>query len=246
MPYPAQCPRSRAIRIMELCEQDDVGTTEVASVLARDPALAAKVLKVANSAICGVRSHVTTLDRAIAIMGINAGLSLSLSFSLVKTLKKSHRNTFDHVTYWRNSIITRNGHQAGDAILVTIARILQSSTRASDLLIRYGGDEFVCILPNTDSDGAKIVADRIRTATRSAQHNIAGNVEVGITLSQGCATAPPGNPWRGPLSLIQQADRCLYAAKRAGRNRIVMSGLIQGETSAEALEPGAGQESVPA
>lgn len=61
-----------AIKIMELCEQDDIGMPEVATVLARDPALAAKVLKVANSAIYGVRAQVTTLDRAIAIMGINA------------------------------------------------------------------------------------------------------------------------------------------------------------------------------
>src|SRR5665647_2097702 len=80
-----------AIKIMELCDQDDVGIPEVAAGLSRDPALAAKGLKFANSVIYGVRSQVTTLDWALAIMGINAVLSLSLSFSLVKTLRKSHR-----------------------------------------------------------------------------------------------------------------------------------------------------------
>lgn len=485
-----------AIKIMELCEQDDVGTTEVAAVLARDPALAAKVLKVANSAIYGVRSQVTTLDRAIAIMGINAVLSLSLSFSLVKTLKKSNRTAFDHMTYWRHSIITAvtakalgasaefasldeyflagllqdigmlvlneaapeayarlmprackrhetlvqleretfgvdhgtiggwllehwslplnlrlaassshdpesipqgdmgrfckigivaglvaeiwtnpntsastaaaskaavewlnlsqaqferllgnvaealpditsnldieigsreglnrlyeqsrealivltlqaqqqaklaqdmakrdglttlfnrsyleqalpelfqnsvrahqpisviftdvdnfksindtYGHQAGDVVLLLIARILQSSTRATDLVTRYGGDEFVCILPNTSSEGAQIVADRIRAGTVSTPHRIANNLEVEITISQGCATSLPDSPYSGAIGLMQHADRCLYAAKRNGRNRIVATSSSPDESAPGTPAPPPAHESTQA
>jgi diguanylate cyclase (GGDEF)-like protein len=477
-----------ALKIMELCEQDDIGTADVASVLARDPALSAKVLKVANSAIYGVRAQVTTLDRAIAIMGTNAVLSLSLSFSLIKTMKKSNRNTFDHMTYWRHSIITAltakalgntpeftnlneyflagllqdigilvfnemvptaysrlipraersheklvelereafgvdhaalggwllehwnlppnlkvsiaashnpqiippgdagrlcrvgmvawrvaeiwinsdtpgatararqeaiellglspeqfekllaevagalpeitssldleigsqealhrlydqarealivlalqaqqqarlaqdmakrdgltalynrsyledalpqffenaakanqalsvifvdvdnfksindtHGHQAGDAVLLLIARILQSSTRISDLVARYGGDEFVCILPNSNQDGAAIVADRIRTATASAPHKVSDHSEVEITVSQGCATSLPDSPYDSAISLLKHADRCLYAAKRNGRNRVMSSSSHPAESCAPAPSPG--------
>lgn len=459
-----------AIKIIELCERDDIGTPEVARVLAHDPALAAKVLKVANSAIYGVRTQVTALDRAIAIMGINAVLSLSLSFSLVQTLRRSGRAGFDHCTYWRRSIITaaaskalgasaglayrdefflagllqdigmlalnealpetygrliplakRNhcklielerkalgtdhgivggalleswdlpailrrstaishaaettdhpemdkfckivvlaghiaeiwtnpdtgsatafarqkafellemtpirfeillgeiagalpqitanleleigsqealnrlydqardalialtlqaqhqarllqdlakhdgltalynrghleeslpqiyaaairmhqplsalfvdvdnfktindtyGHQAGDSVLMSVGQILRSATRASDLVARYGGDEFVCLLPNTSSAGARLVAQRIRAAA-CQPHKVAGGIELNVTLSQGCATSVPDHPYESGISLLQEADHCLYSAKNNGRNRVM-------------------------
>ncbi len=482
-----------AIKIMELCEQDDIGMPEVATVLARDPALAAKVLKVANSAIYGVRAQVTTLDRAIAIMGINAVLSLSLSFSLVKTLRKSSHAGFDHLTYWRRSVITAvaakalgasaghayrdeyflagllqdigmlvlnevlpdaygrliplaegnhrklielerkafgtdhgivggwllelwnlptnlrlsaatshaadtiddprvekfcrvvglaghiaeiwtnpdttaatgfarqqatdlldmtparfeillgevagalpeitsnldleigsqealnrlydqarealialtlqaqqqarlaqdlakrdgltslynrshleealpqiyaaavrmhqalsalfvdidnfktindtYGHQAGDAILMSMGQILRSSTRASDLVVRYGGDEFVCLLPNTGSAGAQLVAERIRAAA-CPPHKVSNGIELEITLSQGCATSLPDHPYQSGISLLHDADHCLYIAKRNGRNRVVTSdsGGTDAKPQASAAQPP--QESV--
>ncbi len=95
-----------AMRIIDLCEQDDVGVAEVSAVLARDPALAAKVLKAANSALYSVRSEVTTLERAVTILGTNATLSLSLSFSLVETFRRSCNAGFNYLIFWRRSVIT--------------------------------------------------------------------------------------------------------------------------------------------
>jgi diguanylate cyclase (GGDEF)-like protein len=95
-----------AVRVIDLCEQDEVGAAEIASILARDPVLAAKLLKTANSAFYGLRSQITTLDRAISVLGTNATLSLSLSFSLVETVRRSSETDFHHQTYWRRSVIT--------------------------------------------------------------------------------------------------------------------------------------------
>jgi diguanylate cyclase (GGDEF)-like protein len=94
-----------ALEVLDLCQDDEVSIGQVAKVLIRDPALSAKVLKVANSPWYGVRAQVTTLDRAVTILGINATLSLALSFSLVRGLQKTKASGFDHQTYWKRCVI---------------------------------------------------------------------------------------------------------------------------------------------
>ena len=94
------------MELLDLAQDPDFGTTKVAKVIARDPALVAKVLKVANSSWCGVWREVTTLSQAVNLLGINGTLSLALSFSLVRGLQTSESNTtFDHQAYWRHSVI---------------------------------------------------------------------------------------------------------------------------------------------
>lgn len=459
------------MEVLDLCEREDVGTSHIAGVLARDPALAAKTIKVANSALYGLRSQVTTLNRAVSIMGINATLSLCLSFSLVRSLRKT-TDRFDHVYYWRRSIVgaataravgarlrtcTRDeyflaalmhdigmlvlneaspenygrvfalshrnhdrllalenealganhvqvgswqmerwgfpehmiravaashypdialadssdysrtlcvaahvadmwcgnrileaterardlsyrllgmsadgfenllqemtdslpnitsdldlnlgsedwinglldkarevlvvlnlqaqqdlrvmydktrqdtltslysrgclqdvlpqyfdaasrtgsplstmfidvdnfketndtyGHLAGDCVLISVAGILRSVMRSSDIFARYGGDEFVCLLPNTDESGVMMVAERIRKAVAAAPHKTETGIEVPATVSVGCATFSPVHPFEGALKFLEAADQALYAAKRDGRNRVVIA-----------------------
>jgi diguanylate cyclase (GGDEF)-like protein len=470
-----------AIKIINLCRQDDTGIPEIATVLARDPALAAKVLKTANSALYGVRFPVTTLERAISMMGINATLSLSLSFSLVGNLRKAGHTGFDHLKYWRRSVITAataktvcalrgaggsdecflagllldigmlalneaqpeaygrlvsrakgshqnlvaleretfgadhgaiggwllqrwklpdslslaltashnpgsanapdltdfcravafaghfagmwdhpqiaegtrevsrmaqedlgmtpgqfeqllnevakslpevtsnleveigseetldnlfnqarealvllnlqaleqvrtaqnlanydgltslhnrryleevleplfdaaarlrrplsvifidvdhfkktndtHGHQAGDQVLVSLAAILRSAVRTSDIAVRYGGEEFLCLLPNTGEPLVRVVAERIRAAIASAPFKIGANAEIHITASLGYTTFSSGRTFASAQDLLQEADRCLYAAKQAGRNRVMSPGAESGGTS---------------
>jgi diguanylate cyclase (GGDEF)-like protein len=94
-----------AMQVLDLCQDSDIGTSKLAKVIARDPALAAKVLRVANSAWCGVRREVTTLDQAVSLLGLNGAMSLALSFSLMRGLQQTG-GAFDHQTYWRRSVIS--------------------------------------------------------------------------------------------------------------------------------------------
>jgi diguanylate cyclase (GGDEF)-like protein len=93
------------MQVLNLSQDPDISTVRLANVTARDPALAAKFLKVANSAWCGVRNEITTLDRAVNLVGLNGAMSLALSFSLVRGLQKSGNGNFDHQAYWRRSVI---------------------------------------------------------------------------------------------------------------------------------------------
>ena len=123
----------------------------------------------------------------------------------------------------------RFGHPAGDAVLVTVARLLSSHSRRTDvvahlregdIVARYGGEEFVILLPETDRAAGLVVADRLRAAI--AVHPYRG-VENGpggkLTISVGVASVPADASDRG--GLIACADIALYAAKRAGRDRVV-------------------------
>jgi diguanylate cyclase (GGDEF)-like protein len=461
------------LEVLNLCEREDINIGEITRVLSRDPALAAKVLRMANSAFYGTRSQITTVDRAISIMGINATLSLALGFSLASNLNKSHKAGFDYVTYWRRSTvaaassqalakwtndmkprelffagllqdigmlalnevfpgiygklvaasnqqhnrlvelennaygtdhgaigswlleswefpknlrisvaashnpqlqqesrdagyiavlslaghiaeiwcspdtaaatlgarqyasellemsddkfgqvlvgiaaslpdITQNldvdiggeervkglldqarealvmlniqvqrqvydmknlaetdgltslynrgylenvlpqllnqaemtgqhlsmifvdidhfknindnhGHQAGDRILVAVSGIISGTLRKTDITVRYGGDEFVCLLPNTPEEAAKLVAERLRTAIAAFRHELDNKEQIHVTASFGCAAHSPKCLFKSPEQFLKEADRCLYIAKQAGRNRVMSS-----------------------
>ncbi|MGJ5179830.1 diguanylate cyclase [Bradyrhizobium oligotrophicum] len=120
------------------------------------------------------------------------------------------------------------GHPAGDECLHTVAGILaDEAQRSSDLAARYGGEEFAILLPNTDSAGCTRLGERIMRALRKAgiahEHNPPGIV----TASIGGAVCRPGfERSAGPASLIEAADRALYAAKDGGRDRMVMAGEV--------------------
>jgi diguanylate cyclase (GGDEF)-like protein len=111
------------------------------------------------------------------------------------------------------------GHQAGDEVLQELAHILKSISRETDTVVRYGGEEFIIILPNTPEEETIFLANRIRNIIQ--EHNFhVSNLEKGnITLSGGIASYPKdaGNA----KSLLNAADIALYAAKAAGRNIVL-------------------------
>jgi diguanylate cyclase (GGDEF)-like protein len=110
------------------------------------------------------------------------------------------------------------GHEAGDAVLRELSARLKASVREVDVVTRYGGEEFVVLLPNTHLAGALVVADRIATALRAAPFDAAG-AGISVTASIGIALYPS----RGVHSkeaLLRAADRALYRAKEEGRDRI--------------------------
>lgn len=110
------------------------------------------------------------------------------------------------------------GHPVGDKVLIRVAHILKNSCREIDHVARYGGEEFATLLINTDSEGAKQTAERIRQSI--AQDTLLiGDVSLRVTASLGIATCPDN--CIDKRSLIDYADQALYQAKETGRNRIV-------------------------
>lgn len=458
-----------AVQVLSLCQQEDVAISNIAQVIKRDPVLAAKLLKVSNSAFYGVRYEVTTVDRAVSILGINTTLSLALSFSLVRKLCESRTKGFDHAAYWRRSVITaaaaktlagleskshcdelfllgllqdigmlvlheaipatyvplivsakgshvklaqleretfnsdhaavgawlldhwnlpekfqlatasshdpevagesnvagfcrigvvagliaeiwidpstatslaykaaidllgmstekfygllgkvaeaipeatsdldvnlggeeavnhlldqarealvvlnmqaqqqvhqirelshqdsltaqhnrsyiedilpqyfdavsrsgqplsvlfvdvdrfKNindtyGHEAGDSVLVSMAALIRSTVRSSDIVARYGGDEFICLLPDTGAGDAAVLGEKLRAAIEMEPQKIAVEGGIGVTVSIGCATHSPKHPYDSSRHLMRDSDQALYAAKAAGRNKLV-------------------------
>jgi diguanylate cyclase (GGDEF)-like protein/putative nucleotidyltransferase with HDIG domain len=120
------------------------------------------------------------------------------------------------------------GHPAGDILLNQIGKIIKGSVRSADQAFRYGGDEFVVILPQTAPDDAYVVAERVRK-------RIAGEMEekgIAVTCSIGLASYPSDGVISGELVTV--ADTALYYAKRTGGNRVYLSSKILSEPLDEA------------
>lgn len=110
------------------------------------------------------------------------------------------------------------GHGVGDEILRQIARRLTSTLRATDVVGRYGGEEFLAVLPETAAEAAARAAENVRLAVES-QPFLTSAGPLSLTVSIGVAAAVADEP-HAPDDLIRQADEALYEAKRAGRNRV--------------------------
>jgi diguanylate cyclase (GGDEF)-like protein len=111
------------------------------------------------------------------------------------------------------------GHAAGDQVLCVVASLLGRGLRACDLPCRTGGEEFLVILPGTDLDGALIAAERLRARVAGERIGLTG-CEVSVTVSIGAAAARGPGCANAARDLVDRADAALYAAKRAGRNRV--------------------------
>lgn len=112
------------------------------------------------------------------------------------------------------------GHAVGDEILKSIAGRMKRSVRDMDLVSRFGGEEFVVIMPDTPQTAACKVAERLRASVASGPFSISGEKEpVAVTVSIGVATTT--DPMEEAASLLKRADQALYAAKEAGRNRVL-------------------------
>ncbi len=113
-----------------------------------------------------------------------------------------------------------HGHQAGDAVLVAVAKTAVGTVRTADVVARYGGEEFVVLLSGTPREGALVVAERMRVSLQALKIEI-GGVLIQITASFGLAELKPEDD---PDLVLGRADAALYRAKETGRNRVVADG----------------------
>lgn len=112
------------------------------------------------------------------------------------------------------------GHDAGDEVLKEFAARVRSTVRGADLACRYGGEEFVVVMPDTDSMSAAVIAERLRSIIESQPFHLkTAGIMLNITASLGIACNAHGA--ETPEQLMKQADRALYEAKNGGRNRVV-------------------------
>jgi diguanylate cyclase (GGDEF)-like protein len=112
-----------------------------------------------------------------------------------------------------------NGHLAGDQVLKAIAILIQRGVRQTDIVSRYGGEEFSAILTNTGKEGAFEIAERVRKNVADTRFpNESAQPNKDLTISVGVATFSPRIS--NLTDLIREADHALYRAKKGGRNRI--------------------------
>lgn len=131
----------------------------------------------------------------------------------------------------------RYGHAGGDAVLSAFGELLGGSCRREDTVARYGGDEFLVLLPNTPIGGAVDFAERVRTRTEGLRTRTGA----AVTASFGVAAMEAGDT---AASLRERADAALYRAKRHGRNRVARAPVTRDApdptTSAESVRSGTG------
>lgn len=108
------------------------------------------------------------------------------------------------------------GHKAGDEVLRMLGQSLANALRRGDLPVRWGGEEFLAILPGTDPAGLHAAAERVRMLSENSWIQ-KGDVQVRVTVSVGATMAVPGE---SPDDVVDRADAYMYASKRGGRNRV--------------------------
>jgi diguanylate cyclase (GGDEF)-like protein len=173
----------------------------------------------AAMAIANARLHERAVAASLsdALTGVlnRRGLEERLRLEMVRAERFGHSFGLAIVDVDRlKAILEGQGLLAGDAVLRTLARLLEAELRNVDVLARYRGDKFAVVIPRADRAGAVEVAERLRRAVESARFEDGAR----ITVSAGVASFPEDA--RDLESLVDAADAALFAAKRSGRNAV--------------------------
>ncbi|OLF85383.1 diguanylate cyclase [Marinobacter sp. C18] len=115
------------------------------------------------------------------------------------------------------AINDRHGHEVGDRVLIEVANLIKAQLRTQDLISRWGGEEFLAVLPDTGLDSAQASAERMRKALLAHDWLATTGESIDLTISAGASELRPGDNLN---SAISRADRALYRSKEGGRNRV--------------------------
>lgn len=154
----------------------------------------------------------------------------SISKSFLDLAKRNQTSTtiimldIDHFKYLNDTY----GHKVGDDVIITLASILQEHSRKSDIVSRWGGEEFVILLSTTDIDGAFIIAQKIMTVIQDLVIKLESRQELKFTVSMGLSEVDNNRDINIEAS-INRADLALYEAKRSGRNKVCVKCITSPE-----------------
>lgn len=164
--------------------------------------------------------RLATVDALTGLLNRRA-FNLALDQELARSMRHGHSLALllldvDHF----KAVNDERGHQAGDQVLSSLGHHLSAGARRTDVLARWGGEEFVVALTDTDQAGAQHVAERLRMSIEAMDVRDAAGKRIQVTASFGVST------WQvhdTASTLVDRADRAMYAAKSAGRNRVVLA-----------------------
>lgn len=204
---------------------DDTGKLTLVSSLAALVLASLGFVLLAKDRADAANEHLASSDSLTGIAN-RRQLLQTLTRDVVRAVR--HREPYgvlmvdvDHF----KAVNDRLGHTGGDAVLRHIAQLLQSHLRAQDQVGRWGGEEFMLLLPGTSATGAQLVAEKLRQLVERTPCIHQGRA-IPVTISVGRCAEELG-PGDEPEHLIEAADKALYAAKRAGRNCVESAPLAR-------------------
>jgi diguanylate cyclase (GGDEF)-like protein len=124
---------------------------------------------------------------------------------------------FIDIDYFKN-VNDQYGHIVGSQLLIDMATVIKAQLRSNDLVYRYGGDEFIVLLPSSSIEDSKKIAVRISEAVKSAEFKIDTEVKYKLSLSIGIAEYPTDA--NSAKSIVEFADKMMYLSKKSGRGKV--------------------------
>ena len=186
-----------------------------------------------TSALADARRD-ATIDRLTGV-GTRAAVTTTLTAEVERAIRYDRQLSvaFIDVDHFK-TVNDRHGHDAGDSVLRAVAQAIRSALRTTDVVGRYGGEEFVVVLPETSIDDAATISEKLRSAVEHVSVRSRDGSDVSVTISVGI-TGGRGRTLRAEV-LIRGADAAMYAAKALGRNQVAVDAALD-ELSLVATAP---------
>ncbi|MEQ6341196.1 MAG: GGDEF domain-containing protein [Gammaproteobacteria bacterium] len=159
-----------------------------------------------RDSLTGLYNHTTTKDLLNNAAGLARRHNAPLAFAMID---------IDHF----KSVNDTYGHATGDRVIKSLSRLLQQRLRKTDIIGRYGGEEFAVALIDADAPRAESIMNEIRASFEQIRHRV-DDREFNVTFSCGLAVFPPNG---SVTKFNEAADKALYEAKRSGRNKVVLA-----------------------